>query len=370
MYRLRPQVLDQPFVPAVGFDRFVGDFGDAVPTPELLRFRPMPLPSEPTPFVEGLTTFAGAGNPSLLRGAAVHLYSANADMVDTAFCNIDSDLLVVPELGRLHVRTELGRLDLAPGEVLILPRGIRFQVLLPDGVGRGWVGEVYDGHFQLPERGPVGANGMADERHFLAPVADFSDDTGPWRILVKQGGRMWEATAPHGPFDVVAWQGSYAPFKYDLMRFTSLGSVSWDHMDPSILTVLTSPMDTRGRNAMDFAVFRGRWDVAEHSFRPPFFHRNSAVEINGVLRMPAGDGPWQPGTFSYTPYLSPHGISASGVANELGRREDSPIRLTDQSLWIQFESAYPLAVTPRMIECPSRDDGYLHAFSGYPPGRV
>jgi len=373
MYRLRAQILDRPFAPVRDprFARFTADFREGVPTPQVMRFRPVDLPGAPTTFLEGLTTFAGAGDPSQRRGAAVHLYAANADMVDTAFSNIDGDLLVVPEHGRLHVRTELGRLEVAPGEVLLLPRGIRFQVLLPDGVGRGWVGELFDGHFQLPERGPIGANGMADERHFLAPVADFEDDVRPWRILVRQGGQLWEATSPHSPFDVVAWHGSYTPFKYDLMNFNSLGSVSWDHVDPSILTVLTSPMDTHGRNAIDFAVFRGRWDVTEGTFRPPYFHRNSAIEFNGVVRMPAAHtGPWQPGSFTYTPYLTPHGVSATATRKELARTDDTPHRLTDESLWIQFESTYPFRVMPWMLEHPARDDTYLESFTGYPVGTL
>lgn len=369
LYRLRAQVLDRPFEP-VSTGRFVGDFSQGVPTPQIMRFNPLTMPQRPTTFVEGLTTFAGAGDPSLRRGAAVHLYAANADMEQTAFTDIDGDLLIVPERGRLHVRTELGRLDVAPGEILIVPRGVRFQVLLPDGEARGWVGELFDGHFQLPERGPVGANGMADERHFLAPVADFEDDESPWTLLVRQGGQLWKNTSPHSPFDVVAWHGNHVPFKYDLMRFNSLGSVSWDHVDPSILTVLTSPMDTHGRNAIDFAVFRGRWDVTEHTFRPPYFHRNSAIEFNGVVRMPTNRGPWQPGTFTYTPYLTPHGISAAGMKKEVARTDDSPERLSDESLWIQFESTYLFKVMPWMLDHPDRDGAYLESFSGYPSANL
>ncbi len=372
LYRLRAQILDRPFraVSDPRHARFVADFRDGVPIPQVMGFNPVTMPSEPTNWLQGLTTFAGAGDPSIRRGAAVHLYAANADMVDTAFSNIDGDLLVVPERGRLHVRTELGRLVVEPGEILIMPRGIRFQVLLPDGEGRGWVGELFDGHFQLPERGPVGANGMADERHFLAPVAEFEDDVRPWRIVVRQGGQLWEATSPHSPFDVVAWHGSYTPFKYDLMRFNSMGSVSWDHVDPSILTVLTCPADTHGRNALDLAVFRGRWDVTEGTFRPPFFHRNSAIEFNGVVKMPQHTGLRQPGTFTYTPYLTPHGITSSGVVNELARTEGRPHRMSDASLWIQFESTYPFRVMPWMLDHPDRDDTYLEGFAGYPDGTL
>ena len=367
MYRLRPQIRSTGFAERP-HGRFVGTFEQGVPSPEVLRFRPAALPDAPTDFLAGLTTFAGAGDPTMRRGAAVHLYAANADMVDTAFTNLDGDLLVVPEHGALHVRTELGRLDVAPGQILILPRGLRFQVFLPDGTARGWVAELFDGHFELPERGPVGANGMASARHFLAPVADFVDEAKPFTIVVRQGGRLWEQAADHYPFVVVAWYGTYAPFTYDLMKFHSLGSVSFDHPDPSILTVLTSPFDTHGRNAIDVAVFRGRWDVAEGTFRPPFFHRNAAIEFNGVVKNTTSTGPWQPGAFTYTPYLSPHGISTRGYAEELGRTDEAPVRLSDDSLWIQFESTYPMKVMPWMLDHPARDEAYLDGFGTYAPG--
>ena len=368
MYRLRPAVLDRPFRPRP-HARFTGDFSGGVPIPELLGYRPLELPAAPTDFLAGITTFAGAGDASIGRGAAFHLYAATADMVRTAFCNVDGDLLVVPERGRLHIQTELGRMNVAPGEIAILPRGLRFRVALPDGAARGFLGEVFDGHLALPERGVIGANGLADERHFLAPVADFEDDTAPWTIVVRQGGRLWEVDAACSPFDVVAWHGSYAPFKYALERFTSLGSVSVDHPDPSILTVLTCPMDDHGRNAFDLAVFRGRWEASEHTYRPPFAHRNAAVELNGVIRTPAGSR-WQPGAFSFTPFLTPHAISARGHEQTVLASDDEadrPSRIPDDSLWIQFESGYGLKVMPWMLDHPARDRDHLAAFSGFRP---
>jgi homogentisate 1,2-dioxygenase len=368
MYRLRPQTLDRGFRPRA-HGRFVGDFAEAVPFPEHLGFRPPVLPDEATDFLAGITTFAGAGDPALGKGAAVHLYAATADMVRTAFCNVDGDLVVIPERGRLHVQTELGRLNVAPGELAILPRGIRFRVALPDGAARGFLAELFDGHLALPERGPIGANGLADERHFLAPVADFEDDAAPWTIVVRQGGRLWEIDAPHSPFDVVAWHGTYAPFKYAFERFNSLGSVSFDHADPSILTVLTCPMDGHGRNALDVGVFRGRWDVAEHTFRPPYFHRNSAIEFNGVIASPASSR-WQPGAFTFTPYLTPHGISAHSYAETVTAADadaERPERLPEDSLWIQLESAYLLKVMPWMLDHPARDRDHLASFTGFQP---
>jgi homogentisate 1,2-dioxygenase len=371
MYRLRPQLAPAPFR-ARAHGTFVGDFGAGVALPEVLGYRPLPLPAAPTTFLDGLTTFAGAGDPSLGRGAAIHLYAATADMVRTAFGNIDGDLVVIPEHGRLCVQTELGVLDVAPGELAILPRGLRFRVALPDRAARGFVAELFDGHLALPDRGPIGANGLADERHFQAPVAAFEDDRAPWTIVVRQGGHLWEVEAAASPFDVVAWHGTYAPWKYDLARFNSLGSVSFDHPDPSIMTVLTCPVAGHpgdGRSALDVAVFRGRWDVAEHTFRPPFFHRNSASEFNGVVASPAGSR-WQPGVFTWSPYLTPHAISARGYQQTVTAPDevaDRPERLPDDSLWIQFESAYLLKVMPWMLDHPARDREHLAGFADFRP---
>jgi len=370
MYRLRPQITGRRFTERP-HGRFVSDFSAAVPSPEVLRFKPLSLPTAPTSFLDGITTFGGVGDPLLRKGAAVHLYAFNTGMDRTAFCNIDGDLLVVPQLGRLLIRTELGSLQIGPAEIAVLPRGIRFQVTPLDGAARGWLAELFDGHFQLPERGPVGANGMASERHFLAPVADFEDDPSEWTIVVRQGGRLWQLQQPHSPLDVVAWHGNYVPFKYDLRNFNSLGSVSFDHVDPSILTVLTSPMDTHGRNAIDLGVFLGRWDVTEGTFRPPYFHRNAAVEFNGVVSNSSGSGAWAPGTFTFTPYLTPHGVSSSSyesVVTASGEAADEPVRGSDASIWVQFESTYLMKVMPWMIDHPDRDDGYLDSFEGYQPG--
>lgn len=369
MYRLRPQILDRGYK-SRDSGRFVADFTSAVPTPEVLAYRPLAVPSAPTDFLAGLTTFAGAGDPSLQHGAAIHLYAANADMGRTALCDVDGDLLIVPERGRLLLRTELGRLSVAPGEFAVVPRGLRFTVSLPDGVGRGWVAERFGGHFRLPERGPIGANGLLDERHVLTPVADFEDDPAPWTVVVRQGGRLWEVESPHSPFDVVAWHGRYAPFKAAFDRFNALGSVSWDHPDPSIFTVLTSPIDAIGRSALDLVVFRGRWDVSRNTFRPPYFHRNSAIEFNGIVSA-ASTERWPAGTVIYTPYLAPHGVSAGTYERTVTAPDeaaDAPERIPDDSLWIQFESAFMLKVLPWMLDHPARDRDHLTSFTGFRPG--
>jgi len=368
LYRLHPTISPARWS-RLEAPRFVGRFDEGVSSPEVLRFKPAPLPPPGTDFIAGLSTFGGSGSAELQRGMAIHLYAATADM-SRAFGNADSDTLIVPWHGALRVQTELGWLQVAPGEILIVPRSIRFRVLLPDGSGQGWVAEVFNGPLRLPERGPVGANGMADERHFRAPVAAY-EDAGPTVIVQKQGGELWQITAPHSPFDVVAWHGNHAPFKYNLKDFNSLGSVSFDHPDPSILTVLTCPGDSHGRNALDLAVFRGRWDVSEHTFRPPFFHRNAAIEFNGVVR--GHPGVWAPGTISYTPSMSPHAVSArsyNGVISGPDKVADRPVRLSDESLWIQFESTYPMRVMPWARDVEHRDQDYLASFDGYRRGEL
>ena len=343
MYRLRPQIAQAPYR-SVPEGMWRSRFDDASGSPALIRLDPQPYPAAHRDFVEGFSTFAGAGSPELRTGFAIHLYAATADMVDKAFSNTDGDLLVVPQEGRLLIRTELGYLAVAPGEIAILPRGIRFSVTLPDRRARGFVGELYNGHYQLPERGLVGANGLADERHFKAPVASYEDRAAAHAIVVKQGGGFWQTTSAHSPFDVVGWHGNYSPFKYDLMDFACHWAVNWDHPDPSILTVLTGAHDDHGNNAVDFAVFRGRWDPTEHTLRPPFFHRNAAIEFNAVIKAPKGNK-YPAGTVTFTPFLSPHGISAEAYAEAVASSE-APSRGSDDELWIQFESTYALKVMP------------------------
>lgn len=369
MYRLRPQIHGNAFE-AYAHPRFTGRFEQGVSSPQVRRYTPIPLPTEPTDFLDGLTTFAGAGDPTAKRGMAIHLYGANRDM-DRVMANVDGDLMLVPEHGRLRIETEMGRLEVGPTEIVVIPRGIRFRVALADAAARGFVAEIFDAHFQLPERGPVGANGLADTRHFQVPVAWFEDREVETTIVVKQGGDLFQTRAPYSPFDVVAWHGNYAPYKYDLEKFNSMGSTSWDHPDPSILTVLTSPADTHGRNVIDVAVFQRRWDVTEGTFRPPYFHRNSAIEFNAIVSTDATSGPWQSGTFTFSPYLTPHGVSARTVEHTLGLTDaeaDRPELLSENSMWVQFESTFLLRVMPWMLDHDAVDTDYLSSFTGYPVG--
>jgi homogentisate 1,2-dioxygenase len=368
MYRVRPSFAHTPFRPLPNA-RFAAELGDVEAT--RTRWRPLPLPAAPADvdFLDGLVTLGGAGDPTCGPGYAVHLYAANADMRDRAFSNADGDLLIVPQEGTLDVRTELGWLRVAPGSVLYVPRALKFAVGVPGGAARGWVLEVFGTRLRLPERGPIGSNGLADARHFRAPVASFEDREveGGFSLVHKLGGRLFEAEQPSSPFDVVAWHGTHAPCTYDLSLFNAMGSVTFDHADPSILTVLTAPLDDHGRSVADFVVFPPRWSVAEHSFRPPYMHRNAASEINGVVRNDGADGGYAPGCTFVSPLLTSHGISTAGYDRELAAtpaQTDAPVRLSDASLWIMFESALPFRTTRWARDTELVDRGFLDAFAG------
>ncbi len=347
LYRIRPSVGQSRMEP-VAQDRIVGRFDGCSVVPDLVRWKPLAMPpaDRRTDFSDGLYTLCGAGDPDLRSGLAIHLYAANADMKDRCFCNADGDLLIVPDSGPLRIRTEFGWLAVRPGEFALIQRGMKFTVELPDGAGRGFVLEIFGAHFRLPDRGPIGANGLADERHFLAPVAAYEDRACPgYEVLVKHGGALFRSHIDHSPYDVVAWHGNYAPYKYDLAMFNSFGSVSFDHPDPSILTVLSSPLDDHGTNLADFAVFRGRWDVAEHTFRPPYYHRNIATEFNAIIHIDEPYLGYEQGSCFLTPSMTPHGIGGAGYLRAIDG-QDTPKRLSDESVWIMFESALGVRLTP------------------------
>lgn len=369
MYRIRPSFAHGPMTKLPGA-RFCAELRDV--DPNRTRWNPLPIPPALTrvDFLDGLVTLGGSGDATSSEiGYAVHLYAANADMVDRAFSTSDGDLLIVPQSGTLDVRTELGFLRAAPGTIVLVPRGLKFAIGLPDGHGRGWMTEVFGTRFRLPERGPIGSNGLADTRHFLAPVASYEDRTPEkgFEVVTKLGGHAWTARQAHSPFDVVAWHGNHVPRSYDLMLFNAMGSATWDHPDPSIHTVLTAPLDDHGRAACDFVVFRGRWDVAEHSFRPPFMHRNAASEVNGVIKDPAPGGGYDPGCTFVSPLLTSHGISTKSYDAVLEAPDEvaeGPRRLSDESLWIMFESALPFRFTAWAEGTPVRDATFLSHFEG------
>jgi len=307
-YRLRPSAMHRRF-------RRIGDgllrtapCREVECSPNRLRWAPLPLPGEPTDFIAGLVAFVTCGDARAQHGAGVHLLAANASMQERVFYNADGELLIVMQEGALTLFTEFGRLAVCPGEVAVVPRGVKFRVELHAAAVRGYVCENYGAPFRLPELGPIGSNGLANPRDFLAPIAAFEDRDGPTEVIAKFGGHLWSARFDHSPLDVVAWHGNYYPYKYDLARFNSMNTVSFDHADPSIFTVLTSPSDTPGVANVDFVIFPPRWSVAEHSFRPPYFHRNVMSEFMGLVR---GEYEAKEGGF-----VSAHNDPGIGAADE------------------------------------------------------
>jgi homogentisate 1,2-dioxygenase len=313
LYRIRPSAMH-------GKLRRIDDgllrsapFTEAEPTPNRLRWNPFPLPEAKRDFVEGLATMGGNGDAGARVGVAIHFYGATRSMAGRAFYDADGELLLVPQEGRLLLRTELGVIEAAPGEIALVPRGVKLAVDLPDGAARGYVLENYGSPFRLPELGPIGANGLANPRDFLYPVAAFERRAAPTEMVVKFGGHLWATELPHSPLDVVAWHGNHAPCKYALATFNVIGSVSFDHPDPSIFTVLTSPSESAGTANCDFVVFPPRWLVAEGTFRPPWFHRNVMSEFMGLVHgtYDAKAEGFLPGGASLHNAMSAHGPDAA-----------------------------------------------------------
>jgi len=306
----------------------------------------------------------GAGGPSLKTGLGVHLYTANASMGKTAFYNSDGDFLIVPQQGTLEIRTEMGRLRVAPHEICVIPRGIRYSVDV-QGPSRGYICELFQGHFELPNLGPIGANGLANARDFLYPVADYVDEDEEWQLFNKYGGNMYTTTVKHCPFNVVAWHGNYAPYKYNLDNFNCMNSVTYDHPDPSIYTVLTAPTDTPGVAACDFVIFPPRWMVMNKTFRPPYYHRNCMSEYMGMVygKYDAKVG-FVPGGSSLHSCMTPHGPDAATFYKASGE-ELNPVHF-DKGLAFMFESTYMLKLTQSALEAPERDLEYYKCWQQLP----
>jgi homogentisate 1,2-dioxygenase len=351
LYRVRPSAQRRIFSSMERANRLVrSTFIDAAPEINLCGFAPLPIVGGD--FVDGLVTVCGAGAAGLRRGYAFHLYTANRSMESRAFYNADGDLLILPERGALTIATEMGMLDVAPGHVAVIPRGIVFSVLLHEREARGYVAEAFGRHFKLPDRGPIGANGLADARHFRSPGAWFEDRLAPdFRIIAKLGGQLHEASQDHSPFDVAGWHGNYAPYVYDLDAFSSVGNTRFDHGDPSVFTVLSAPLDEQGAHTLDLVVFPARVDATTGTFRPPFFHRNPVAEINGIIREQSpATSPFQPGCVFITPSLTAHGVSGRAVERMRSLTDaeaDKVMHLGGpKALWFQLESALSPTLTP------------------------
>ena len=360
LYRIRPSANHPPY-------RRMADglFGGALapPNPNRMRWDALPMPDAPTDFLAGLVTMGANAGGAYADGVSVHVYGANRSM-RRVFWNADGEMLIVPEHGRLLIATELGRLTLAPGEIAVIPRGLRMRVELLDATARGYVCENHGVVMRLPDLGPIGANGLANPRDFLTPVAWFEDRDEATEVVQKFLGGLWVTQLDHSPLDVVAWHGTCAPYKYDLDRFMAIGTVSFDHPDPSIFTVLTAPTDTPGRANMDFVIFPPRWLVGEDTFRPPWFHRNVMNECMGLVRGVydgKADG-FMPGGISLHGLMSAHGPDAATTARAMAA-DLAPHKL-DGTLAFMFETGQVLRPSAFAMGCPQLQRGYDACWDG------
>jgi homogentisate 1,2-dioxygenase len=365
LYRIRPSVKHTSRFVRVdrGNIRSAPNHGESALPIGQLRWDPVPVPSEPANFITGLSTVTTAGDVEAQSGMASHIVLANCSMEDEYFSNADGELLIVPQQGRLLFFTEFGRIAVAPGEVCVIPRGVVFRVELIDATARAYVCENYGGSFTLPERGPIGANCLANSRDFLTPVAAYEDREVPSVVYMKWCGELFRTAIGQSPLDVVAWHGNYAPYKYDLRRFSPVGAISFDHADPSIYTVMTSPSENAGTANIDFVIFPERWVVAENTFRPPWYHRNVMSEFMGLVygvydAKPEG---FLPGGMSLHNMMLPHGPDAAAFEHA-STAELQPVKITN-TLAFMFESRFPQKLTRFSSAVAIPQDDYVDCWT-------
>ncbi|KAM7352857.1 homogentisate 1,2-dioxygenase [Cochliomyia hominivorax] len=348
-YRINPSAKHLPFQVYEKAGKYLShNWDEQKPNPNQMRWKPFHIPSEneKVNFVQGLHTVCGAGDARSRHGLAMHVYLCNTSMDNTAFYNSDGDFLIVPQEGVLDITTEFGKMKVSPNEICVIPQGIRYSVNV-SGPTRGYILEVYDNHFHLPDLGPIGANGLANPRDFLTPVAWFEDrQVKDFQIVSKFQGHLFVAKQNHSCFDVVAWHGNYVPYKYDLSKFNVINSVSFDHCDPSIFTVLTCPSSRYGTAIADFVIFPPRWSVQEHTFRPPYYHRNCMSEFMGLIlgRYEAKEEGFMPGGATLHSMMTPHGPDYKcfeGASNA----KLQPERVAEGTQAFMFESSLSMAVT-------------------------
>ena len=372
MYRLRPTANHGAFKPYAGNTLLKsGPFNELAPTPNRLRWSPLPAPSVKTDFIDGLTTYGGNGDTAAGCGIGIHHYFANTSMVSRAFFSADGELLIVPQAGRIRLVTEFGLIEVAPLQIAVIPRGVKFRVELLDATARGYVAENYGHLFRLPDLGPIGANGLANPRDFESPVAWFEDLDQACELVQKFSGELFTTKLDHSPFDVVAWHGNLAPYRYDLNKFNTINTVSFDHPDPSIFTVLTSPSDTHGTANIDFVIFPPRWMVAEHTFRPPWFHRNIMSEFMGLIdgQYDAKEGGgFAPGGASLHNCMNGHGPDQASYGKAVAATL-APVKIQG-TMAFMFESRSIIRPTPWAMKTPSLQIDYDHCWDGFQKAQI
>jgi len=366
LYRIRPSVKHTGrFKPTdYPFWKSAPNIGDHELPLGQLRWNPVPIPNERTEFLAGIHTMTTAGDVFTQAGMAAHVYVATASMQNDHFFNADGEMLIVPQLGGLRLLTEMGIIEVRPGEIAVLPRGLVFKVELMEDHARGYICENYGAKFTLPDRGPIGANCLANPRDFKTPCAWFEDRDEPCRLIVKWCGKFFATEIDHSPLDVVAWHGNYAPYKYDLSTYSPVGAIMFDHPDPSIFTVLTAPSGEEGTANVDFVIFPPRWQVAENTFRPPWYHRNIMSEFMGLIegKYDAKEEGFVPGGMSLHNMMLAHGPDADGY-EKASRAELKPVKL-ENTMAFMFETRYPQMLTRFAAESEVRQDNYIECWSG------
>ena len=363
LYKLRPSAMHGPYRRIEDALVRSGPFDEVETPPNRLRWDPIPVPSQPTDFLQGLVTIAGSGEPATQAGLAVHVYRANRSMKERYFWNADGELMFVPQQGPILLWTELGKLEVEPGHIAVVPRGMKFRLEV-SGPSRGYLCENYGAPFRLPELGPIGSQGLAQTRDFQAPVAAFEDE-GKCQVVAKYLGGLWASDFAHSPLDVVAWHGDYVPYRYDLARFMAIGTISFDHADPSIFTVLTSPSERPGTANCDFVIFPPRWAVAEDTFRPPWFHRNVMSELMGLVHgvYDAKAEGFLPGGISIHNSMSAHGPDLS-TFERASAAALKPQKIAD-TLAFMWESRYVFRPTRFALEARELQKDYDKVWDGF-----
>jgi homogentisate 1,2-dioxygenase len=368
LYRIRPSVKHGGHFKAIDTAdiRTAPNSTEATLPIGQMRWSPSPVPDRAGTFVDSLHTVTTCGDAETQSGMAAHLLLIRQTMIDCYFQNADGEFLIVAQQGNLRFHTELGIVDIQPGEICVIPRGIIFRLELTDGPACAYICENYGLPFMLPERGPIGANGLASERDFQTPVAAWEDKDCKGKLYTKWCGGLYLAEIDHSPLDVVAWHGNHAPYKYDLRRFSPMGALRVDHADPSIFTVLTSPSDISGTANVDFAIFPERWAVSENTFRPPWYHRNIMSEFMGLIygiydAKPSG---FQPGGMSLHNMMMPHGPDTEAF-EKATQAKLAPVRL-ENTLAFMFETRFPQRITRYAAELPTRQDDYIDCWSNLP----
>jgi len=370
LYRLRPAAEHAPFKPLSHRALHSAPFDQAPVSPNRLRWDPPAFPQNKVDWLDGLVTYGGNGDVGTGSGVAVHLYACTASMRDRAFFNADGELLIVPQEGSLRIVTEQGILPVEPLQIAVIPRGVRFRVELGGPRARGYVCENYGALFRLPDLGPIGANGLANPRDFETPVAWFEDRGEPCELVQKFQGGLWSTTLDHSPFDVVAWHGNLAPYRYDLRRFNTINTVSFDHPDPSIFTVLTSPSEMPGTANCDFVIFPPRWMVAEDTFRPPWFHRNVMSEFMGLIHgaYDAKEGGFAPGGASLHNCMNGHGPDRASYEKAVAA-DLIPYKIED-TMAFMFETRHVIRISDLAARSPSLQPDYDEVWSRFEKAKL